>query len=87
MTYRVAAHAPLAFLVVKFQEAVVHIRHELARKLCMQQANFTGFADMPIKGDPQAAGGWLAVFRARFLCLLRVQRRHVGMRRKWVEQV
>ena len=76
--------AALAFLVVKFQEAVVHIRHELARKLCVQQAYFTGFADVPIKCDPQAAGCWLAVFRARFLCLLRGQRRHVGIRKKRV---
>ncbi len=71
----------LAFVVVKFQQAVMDIRHDFARKLCMQKAHCTGVAHVPVECDPQASGCWLAIFGACFLRLL-LEKRHVEIPRE-----
>lgn len=58
-------------LAVKFEQAVVDVAHHFSRKFRVQKTDFTCLANVPIKCNPQAAGGWLSIFGACFFGFLR----------------
>ena len=58
----------------------MNIGHHFTRKLGVQKTNFTRLANVTIECDPEAAGGRLAVFGARFLGFL-IEKTRVDMQR------